>query len=279
MAREIKLTAFQEKYVHDAQLLFEFVDNPNVRYALPRDFICEVTKPPEPPVDDDDEQESEILISFLWIHNIEEYEEYEKKLAAYEKAVKNRQIEEEKKQKQEEEEEERRKEEESKELKELESPEVDAASARRSRRRSAPPPKKVTKPKPPKKLVAPTEPEVRFTPVSFTLTHVPGRYIPIITNSACKLEDVQKKMTHILKVGNRMPSYYLWYQVDGKLDEKCAEDPVMTDQGKGSGCLSLPTYPCFRCDIFSISKDNNRWAVVPVTTPTMDIHASPSATH
>ena len=43
-------------------------------------------------------------------------------------------------------------------------------------------------------------------------------------NSVNPIKEVQTKMKHILEVGTRTSSFYLWYQVDGKLDEELAEN-------------------------------------------------------
>lgn len=245
VAKELKLTAFQEKYLNNATILFEFVDNPNVRYALPKDVICEVTKEPKPPVDEDDEQETDILLSFIWIHNLIEVEKYEEQLAKYEAAVKEREEAEEAKRKKEEEDAKKEKEEEEEarrkaqedleknkegesvennEVKKEEVEEVEKLTpnlrASRTKRKAAPPPKK---PKPLKKLVPPTEPDIKFTCMSFSIRNVPGRFVPILLNSAKPLESVQKNMSNIIAKGTPMSNYYLWYQVDGKQDEALAE--------------------------------------------------------
>ena len=66
-----KLTAFQERYLEDATLLFEFVENPNVRFLLPKDAICEVL-PASTMINAENGNNSDnrdILMSFIWIHN------------------------------------------------------------------------------------------------------------------------------------------------------------------------------------------------------------------
>lgn len=289
--KELKLTAFQEKYLVGATILFEFVENPNVRYALPQSAISEVISEIKPPVNEEDEQPVDILQSFLWIHNFEEYEKYEAKYAEYEKAIKQKEEAEAKKLKEEEdakkkledekEEARKKKEKEDEDKKKNESSEVEATEkvegseskeaenlgaseiieakeekivtkeddaslstvtdkenievkeeekedtktnlrARRGRR--PPPPPRKSKVKPEKKLVPPDEIDIRFTAMSYTLCGIPSRFIPILVNSSKPIEQVQKKMTNILSKGSRMPNYYLWYQVDGKLDEKLAEE-------------------------------------------------------
>lgn len=267
-SKEMKLTAFQERYLTDATILFEFVENPNVRFSLPREVICEIISEIKPPVNEEDEQPTDVLLSYLWIHNLAEYEEYEVKLAHYEKLVKEREEaeakklreEEEAKKKLQEEEEAKRKaqeeeakkkaqEEEAAKAKDAEEggapgettkegevkkepvqeePKRNLRLSRSARRRPAPPPppppKKATKPKKEKELIPPTEPEVKFTALSYTIRGIPARFVPIVTNSAKNLEQVQKRMSRIIENGTRMPNYYLWYQVDGKLDENLAEE-------------------------------------------------------
>lgn len=70
-----------------------------------------------------------------------------------------------------------------------------------------------------KKLERPTEPEARFTSVSCTLRGIPHRFVPIILNSAEPQDTVCKSMTHLIENGFRLPHFYLWYQIDGRLDE------------------------------------------------------------
>lgn len=81
------MTAFQERYLEDATLLFEFVENPNVRFLLPKDAICEVL-PAGTMINAENGNNSDnrdILMSFIWIHNQKEVDEYEKKLEEYKK--------------------------------------------------------------------------------------------------------------------------------------------------------------------------------------------------
>ena len=87
MPDDQKLTAFQERYLEDATLLFEFVENPNVRFLLPKDAICEVL-PATTMINAENGNNSDnrdILMSFIWIHNQKEVDEYEKKLEEYNK--------------------------------------------------------------------------------------------------------------------------------------------------------------------------------------------------
>lgn len=85
--RDQKLTAFQEKYVKDATVLFEFAENSNVRYALPKDAIAEVLPQTKENIEAD---EKDILFSFLWVHNQKEVDEYEAKKKEYEDFMKKK---------------------------------------------------------------------------------------------------------------------------------------------------------------------------------------------
>lgn len=85
--RDQKLTAFQEKYVKDATVLFEFAENSNVRYALPKDAIAEVLPQSKENIEAD---EKDILFSFLWVHNQKEVDEYEAKKKEYEDFMKKK---------------------------------------------------------------------------------------------------------------------------------------------------------------------------------------------
>lgn len=213
----MKLTAFQEKYLHNATLVFEFLENPNVRYIIPQDSICEVLNPeyPAPPDAEEGAEFNDVLFSHIWTHNVEEMENYERKQQEYELELFKR-----------EEEERAAKEEEEKKSKELgepaegdqavEAPLPDARALRTKKK--APPPKKK------KPLVPPEKPAVRYTAFSFTVHNIPARYIPIVRNSMKPLKQVQEQMKNVLATGNRVASSYLWYQVDARLDEAFAED-------------------------------------------------------
>lgn len=267
--RDQKLTAFQERYLNDATILFEYVENANVRYKIPQDAVCEVLEPQFTPKDDDLEQDvKDVLISFLWIHNQKEVNEYQRKLNEYNaKKEEERKKEEDAKKEEERKKEEKEKEEEKKddetnndgengvkpddttaekteetesnagvqeanpeeekeenvEVKEEEPKEPTRRlpprkSARKQKKR--PPPRKAA----PKKMELPVEPEIKFTAMSFTVHGIPTRFIPIMVNSFKPLEQVQERMQHIMQNGSRQPNFYLWYQVDGKLDEGLAED-------------------------------------------------------
>lgn len=291
--KEQKLTAFQERYLTDATIVFEFLENSNIRFLFPRMAVCEAIEaanpPPENPEDSTDY--NDILVSHLWIHNQSELDEYDKKLEEYENEVKQRE-EEELKKKQEEEaklkeqEAEKAAKEETDEAKvdnkdeaenealeventdnsdgvkiepnsegvsettpatsepvegevieeptqtkaleeEEETPTVTTTPRRRapvrraavSRKKKALARKVVVK-----KLVPPTRPEIRFTSLTFTIHNIPVRFTPIVVNMAKPLDEVQKYMTRILSIGLRLPNYYLWYQVDARLDESLAEN-------------------------------------------------------
>lgn len=255
--KDQKLTAFQEKYLTNATLLFEFVENANVRYMLPQEAICEVI----PPESENNEEADckDILVSFLWIHNQNELDEYDKKLKEYNEFEKKKKEEEEEllKKKLKEEEDLKSKE----QIEKTEQPEnqqgehqgIDNNEESETKTETVPKPEEQTattepeevqqtrRPPPrkgrkkrgvtgpnkktaPKKIERPTEPEIRYTAISLTIHGIPSRYIPIIVNSFKKLEDVQERMSYILKNGVRTTSFYLWYQVDGKLDEAIAEE-------------------------------------------------------
>lgn len=206
----LKLTAFQEKYLHNATLVFEFLENPNVRYVIPRDSICEVMEAENPPKDAEDDIEfRDILLSHVWIHNTDEVEDYERRLAEYNAEVKRKEEEEAQKNKE--------KEEAEKNGTALNLPA--AAEERNLRIKKRPPP-----PKKKKTIDKPEEPPIRYTTFSFTLHNIPLRFVPIVMNSMKPLPQVQQRMEHILKNGTRVTSFYLWYQVDAHLDEKVAEN-------------------------------------------------------
>lgn len=208
----LKLTAFQEKYLHNATLVFEFLENPNVRYVIPKDSICEVLEAENPPKDSDEEAGfKDILLSHIWIHNIDEVEVYEKQLAEYTAEIKKKEEEEEKKRKEQEEAE--------KKGGTQDANKIPAAAEERNLRtkKKQPPPKKK------KALEKPEEPPIRYTTLSFTLHNIPLRFVPIVMNSLKPLDQVHERMSHILKNGTRVNSFYLWYQVDARLDEGVAE--------------------------------------------------------
>lgn len=219
--RDQGLTAFQEKYMWNATLTLEFVENSNIRYMLPKQAICEVL-PSQRSSDD-----RNLLISFLWIHNQNEMDYYEAELENYNNAVKERELkqrEEEAKQKAEEE---RQKQIAEGKIPADPEPEPEPIPSGINKRR---PPsrrgKKNAKPKTPKvqkELVPPEEPEYRYTAVTFELHDIPLKFIPLFLNSMKPESEVREFMKKILEKGTRSSSLHLWYQVDGKMDEKLAE--------------------------------------------------------
>lgn len=224
----MKLTAFQEKYLHNATLVFEFLENPNVRYVIPRDSICEVFDADKPPKDAEEGMEfKDVLISTIWIHNIDEVEAYEKKLAEYN---------DEQKKIKEEEEQRKRDLEKADEQQKKETGPPEERNLRAGTKKKAPPPKK-------KKLIeCPEEPNIRFTTYSFTLHNIPVRFVSIVINSMKPLQQVKERMEHILKNGSRVPGFHLWYQVDARLDEEVAEDlrsMLVQEEKKMTGLMPI----------------------------------------
>ncbi|KAG5417363.1 SWC3 [Candida metapsilosis] len=88
--KDQKLTAFQEKYLFNATVLFEFLENPNVRFQFPKFAICEVIEPSTQFNSDngDNSDNKDILVSFLWIHNQKAMDNYEAELKQYESKIK-----------------------------------------------------------------------------------------------------------------------------------------------------------------------------------------------
>ncbi|KAI5958999.1 SWC3 [Candida pseudojiufengensis] len=83
--KDQKLTAFQEKYSTNATLVFEFLENTNVRFQLPKYSICEILDP-STSINSENGNASDnkdILVSFLWVHNQKEIDEYEVALKKY----------------------------------------------------------------------------------------------------------------------------------------------------------------------------------------------------
>lgn len=211
----LKLTAFQEKYLYNATLVFEFLENPNVRYVIPRDSVCEILPPllPPPPDAEEDIEYRDMLISTIWIHNIDEVEAYERKLGEYNLELQKRKEEEERLRK----DQQAKEEQEAKEAAEgTEEQQPEERNFRAGVKKKAPLKKK-------KELEPPIEPNYRYTTYSFTLHNIPVRFVAIVANSMRPLAYVQNRMANILKKGTRTNSFYLWYQVDAKLDEKLAE--------------------------------------------------------
>ena len=69
----------------------------------------------------------------------------------------------------------------------------------------------------------PADPNLKFTTYSFTLHNIPAKYVPIVVNSVKPVLEVRARMEKILRGGLRVPSYYLWYRIDARLDEQLAE--------------------------------------------------------
>ncbi|CCE84003.1 Piso0_004603 [Millerozyma farinosa CBS 7064] len=268
LPKDQRLTAFQEKYLKDATILFEFVENPNVRYMLTRECVCEVT-PSDKAVEGEPEVK-DVIMSFLWIHNEQEVSNYKEKLKEFEKweeeqRKKNEAIENQKNSKDEDAKEEKNdgnadqvedNQESSKDpatsndVEEQEKQSEDSnvsqkngsknarrTGSRRTRKRTA----VIASKKSEKKPERPVEPEVRYTPVNLKLQGIPSRYIPIISNSAYPLNEVQSSMSEILKSGIKSSMFYLWYQVDGKVDEQLAEDIRVQSNQEEKKMPGLPT--------------------------------------
>ncbi|KAI5960528.1 SWC3 [Candida theae] len=91
--KDQKLTAFQEKYIVNATVLFEFLENPNVRFQFPKFAICEVMEPSTSINSDngDNGDNKDILVSFLWIHNQKAMDKYETELSQYQSKMKEKQ--------------------------------------------------------------------------------------------------------------------------------------------------------------------------------------------
>lgn len=184
--KEKQLTSFQELYVNGADLVFEFQENPNVRYKLPKDCIIEKTG------------ETDILISLLIVHNQAEINKFrERKRARLEKQANK---------------------EKAKEL--ITEPNEDIS--RRSTRSKNDEQETSTSKFPQKDELK--EPIPYFTALSFKLTSLSERYDPIFLNSFNKYEEVKSKMEDILKIGVRVPKYYVWYSVDAYEDEALSEN-------------------------------------------------------
>lgn len=62
---EDRLTTFQTKYLKNATLLIEFIEDKNIRYYLPRESIIELV-----------ESDNEFIISFIVIHNMREMNKF-----------------------------------------------------------------------------------------------------------------------------------------------------------------------------------------------------------
>lgn len=250
--KEKQLTTFQEMYVDGADLVFEFSENPNIRYHLPKDSIIEKL------------ENDEILISTLVIHNRDQIKRWKKRQEAKklrEKKDKDEKPEdgEDDKEKDDQkisvkEEEEGKKETQdpskdenvpqarvrkTRKMLEKEAEEKEAEAKRvaeeeekgRAEREEKEKLEKEQKAKEQKEkqekeakeAAEDQEPTPYFSAISFTLTNISKRYLPIFHNSFNKYEEVKEKMEKTLKEGIRVPKYFLWYSVDAYEDENLAE--------------------------------------------------------
>lgn len=232
--KEQKLTTFQEKYLDNATLLFEFAENPNVRYMLPKEAIGEVL-PAE--CENSGSEVNNVLVSFLWIHNQKELDRYRDLVKEYEEHQKEIEKEKEKEKR----EKDAEKDNEGGVAADNEIDDVNGVTEddkvnnkegimnkkntkrrvrTRNTRNNA---QNLSKKRKIEKKVPPVEPEIQYTEVSFTIRNIVSKFVPIIMNSFRPLEETQQSMAEILKKGVRTASYYIWYQIDGKLDEELAE--------------------------------------------------------
>lgn len=211
----LKLTAFQERYLFNATLVIEFHENANVRYIIPQDSICEVIAPEKPPPDDAEEgtEFQDVLFSHIWIHNMDEVLRYESELQAYDQEMEKYNKEQEIKKKFAEENERRLAE----GLPPLEEMISNEPRTLRTKKKASGSKKKDDAPQ------FPADPNLKYTTYSFTLHNIPTKYVPIVTNSVKPAPEIRARMEKVLRLGTRVASYYLWYRVDARLDEKVAE--------------------------------------------------------
>ncbi|SCU90519.1 LANO_0D09054g1_1 [Lachancea nothofagi CBS 11611] len=66
--KSMQLTTFQQKYMHNADIVFEYVENPNKRFSFPKDAILELLEDGE-----------SYIMSWIIIHNRKEVEKYKEK--------------------------------------------------------------------------------------------------------------------------------------------------------------------------------------------------------
>ncbi len=224
--KEKQLTTFQEMYVDGADLVFEFSENANIRYHLPKDSIIERL------------ENGDILVSFLVIHNRDQIKRWKNRQEA-KKAKKEKKdqeeegvgsgeakIEEVKEEPTEEKVEKRtrrtRKSSE-KEAEEKEIEEKELAIKEEKEKKQKEMEEKEQKEKEAKELLEDQEPITYFSAMSFTLTNISKRFLTIFYNSFNEPDDVKSRMEKILKEGIRVPKHYLWYSVDAYEDEELAE--------------------------------------------------------
>lgn len=202
-----KLTALQERYVDNATLAFEFTENTAARYLLPKSCIIEKV------------DSNQILMSFIVIHNQQEFLDYEEDQKEYlkreaekeaEKALAEKLLNEEIKVENEE--------------SNVETPK--RHPVRRKRLRYGSTRKPSSKPQvkqEPVELPKPVRPTPVYSTVTIKLLEVPPHCHTLILNSANPVEDVQKEMQKTFEEGTRQESDYVWYQLDGITDEILAE--------------------------------------------------------
>lgn len=210
-----KLTAFQERYLYNATLVIEFHENANVRYIIPQDSICDVLPPEKAPPEDTEEgmEYKDVLFSHMWIHNMDEVLRFEKDMEEYDKELVAFKKEQEEKKKLAEENEKRVAE----GLPILEEPVSNEPRASRTKKKASGSQKVDDGP------ALPKDPSLKFTTYSFTLHNIPTKYVPIVINSVKPAPEIRERMQKILRTGTRIPSHFLWYRVDARLDEKFAE--------------------------------------------------------
>ncbi|CCH40539.1 SWR1-complex protein [Wickerhamomyces ciferrii] len=238
--KEKQLTTFQEMYVDGADLVFEFSENPNIRYHLPKDSIIE--KLPN----------GELLISTLIIHNRDQIKKWDQR----QKNKKEKKEKEEKENKEKEgshdnEDKSKNEDETKKDENETKSKPTTPLKQRRTRKtaekeaeekeaqdlidaenlKKAEEEERIQKAKKAeeeRKLKELEEADKRpipyFSAISFTLSQIEDRYLQIFHNSFNKLDTVKPYMEDVLKNGIRVPKHYLWYSVDAYEDESLAEN-------------------------------------------------------
>lgn len=231
--RDQRLTAFQEKYLYDANLVFEFAEVPNMRYWIPKDAVCEITLehkkqlegPLAPPNQPDD---GEMLVSFMYIHNYEEMDRYERDKAAWDAREEQRRVEKEKAEQAE------KAAKEGGEVKQEDGvPAALDVPVRRPRKKAARFGRRSTRAKAAAPLddeldtdadPCPVEPVAEYLPMTIRFLKMPRRYLPVLGNSFRPAEKVVAKMEHIMGHGTRLTEHYLWNQLDGKRDRQLAEE-------------------------------------------------------
>lgn len=247
-----KLSPLQERYSTGASLVFEFFENQNARFIIPRDTIFEI-------ISNENENGEEIngsisnetkiktenssdlkqkmkspyvtiLASFLLVHNQPEIDGWERRRLE-EKALKLAEL--------------KKKEEEEKLLAAEE--EKSTVSTRRKRRKKATwaSNKRNTRHSKQQKMMEQLrreeenfqeeDEELRkeeqkderpipvYSCVTITLSEIPFRYADFIKNSGNSIDIVKKNMEEIHNVGQKVPLDQLWYHIDGLKDELLGE--------------------------------------------------------